>query len=179
MAKKLSNSQFNLTQKTINYLNSLDLTPTAKLVLVYLTTCYNPKNMFIFPKQETISNKIGISQRSVVRAINELIKKGYCTKIRKIYKPNFYTFTSNFFSTVHFINLKEIREINIDYELWRDAIFKKYNNTCQSCGKSTGVMHAHHIEEYAKNPEKRYDISNGILLCAECHKKLHPWMKLI
>lgn len=108
MAKKLSNSQFNLTQKTINYLNSLDLTLSAKLVLIYLTTCYNPKNMFIFPKQETISNKIGISQCSVVRAINELIKKGYCTKIRKISKSNFYAFTSNFFSTVHFINLKEI-----------------------------------------------------------------------
>lgn len=177
MAKKLSNSQFNLTQKTINYLNCLDLTPTSKLVLVYLTTCYNPKNMFIFPKQETISNKIGISKRSVVRAINELIEKGYCTKKCKIYKPNFYTFTFDFFSAVHFINLKEIREININYELWREAIFKKYNNTCQSCGKSTGPMHAHHIKEYANNPEKRYDISNGILLCAECHKKLHPWME--
>lgn len=175
--KKLANSQFNLTQKTITYLSCLDLTPSTKLVLLYLTTCYNPKHIFVFPKQSTIANKIGICETTVVRAIKELVKKGYCTKKRKIYKPNFYTFTLEFFSTVHFVNLKEIRENNIDYVLWRDAIFKKYNNTCQYCGKNGGIMHAHHIKEYAQNPEKRYDISNGILLCEECHKKIHPWME--
>ena len=174
--KKLSNSQFSLTNKTIEYLNCLNITSTTKLVLLYLTTCYNPKNKFIFPKQETIANKIGISCRSVVRAISELIKQNYCTKIKKIYKPNFYTFTDYFYETVHFINLKDER-IDINYELWREAIYKKFKGTCQECGKKTGIMHAHHIKEYAKYPEKRYDIDNGILLCEKCHAKLHPWMK--
>lgn len=177
MAKKNSNSGFALTFNTITYLSSLELTPTTKLVLIYLTSCYNPQNKYIFPKQETIADKLGISERSVVRAIKELIKKEYCTKSKKTSKSNFYTFTENFFNCVSFVNLKEIREANIDYELWRDAIRKKYNNTCQQCGKKTGIMHAHHIKEYAKYPEKRYDISNGILLCEECHKKLHPWMQ--
>lgn len=174
--KKLANTQFNLTQNTIKYLSSLDLTPATKLVLLYLTSCYNPKNMFIFPKQTTIANKIGISEKSVIRAVKELIKQNYCIKKRKVYKPNFYTFTDYFFEKVHFINLKNER-LDLNYQLWRDAIHKKYNETCQECGKKTGIMHAHHIKEYTQYPEKRYDIANGTLLCEECHKKLHPWME--
>ena len=174
--KKLADTQFNLTKNTIKYLSSLDLTSTTKLVLIYLTNCYNPKNKYIFPKQETIANKIGISERSVVRAIKELIKHKYCTKLKKVYKPNFYTFTEYFFETVHFINLKDER-LDINYQLWRDAIHKKYNETCQECGTKEGIMHAHHIKEYAQYPEKRYDIENGILLCEKCHAKIHPWMQ--
>ena len=178
MAKrKISNSQFTLTNTTINYLSALDLMPSTKLVVIYLTTCYNVKNKFVYPKQKTIVKKLGISEKTVIRAIRELVDKGYCTKTRKAYDQNYYAFTDKFFSDVHFIDLKENRSANIDYDLWREAIFKKYNNTCQLCGKASGLMHAHHKKEYANNPEKRYDISNGILLCAECHKKLHPWMK--
>lgn len=173
--KKISNTQFNLTQNTILCLSYLKLTPTAKLVLIYLTSCYNPKKEYVFPKQETIANKLGISEASVIRAVKELINLNYCTKKRKRYSSNYYKFTEYFFETIRFINLKNTR-LDINYQLWRDAIHKKYNETCQECGKTTGIMHAHHIKEYANNPEKRYDISNGILLCEECHKKLHPWM---
>lgn len=176
MAKQ-KQSQFTLTQTTINYLSTLNLTPTAKLTIIYLTTCYNIRNSEVFPKQKTIASKIGISERTVVRAIQELINAGYCNKRKKAYDQNYYSFTDKFFSDVHFIDLKENRSANIDYDLWRDAIFKKYDNTCQLCGKVGGPMHAHHKKEYANNPEKRYDISNGILLCAKCHKKIHPWMK--
>lgn len=174
--QKLSNSQFTLTNNTIKYLSCLELTAATKLVLIYLTSCYNPKKPTVFPRQITIAEKIGISQRTVVRAINELLKKNYCMKKHRPYKSNAYSFTPDFFYDVHFTDLKEARDINIDYELWREAIFKKYDDTCQSCGKKGGKMHAHHIKEYAKNPEKRYDISNGILLCEDCHKKIHPWM---
>lgn len=175
MAKQ-KQSQFTLTNTTINYLSALDLSPSAKLVVIYLTTCYNIKNNTIYPKQRTIACKVGISERSVVRAIQELVDADYCNKVRKAYDQNYYSFTDKFFSDVHFIDLKENRSANIDYDLWREAIFKKFNNTCQLCGKTGGSMHAHHKKEYANNPEKRYDISNGILLCADCHKKLHPWM---
>lgn len=48
----------------------------AKLVLLYLTTCYNPEKAEVFPKQKTIAAKIGVSERSVVRAIQELFKAG-------------------------------------------------------------------------------------------------------
>lgn len=69
-------SQFELTTNTITKLNTFNLTPTAKLVLLYLTTCYNPKHKEVFPKQKTIADKLGVSERSVTRAIQELFKEG-------------------------------------------------------------------------------------------------------
>lgn len=69
-------SQFELTTNVVTKLNTFKLTPTAKLVLLYLTTCYNPKHKEVFPKQKTISIKLGISERSVTRAIQELHKEG-------------------------------------------------------------------------------------------------------
>lgn len=174
---KQKQTQFTLTKTTVNYLSALDITPTAKLVLIFLTTCYNPQKNEMFPKQQTIAAKIGISENRVVSGIKQLVQANLLTKRRIPYGTNQYTFTEHFFSEVHFIDYEKPRHANIDYDLWREAIFKKFNNTCQLCGKTGGSMHAHHKKEYANNPEKRYDISNGILLCAECHKKLHPWMK--
>lgn len=69
-------TQFYLTTNTITKLNTFKLTPTAKLVLLYLTTCYNPKHKEVFPKQKTIADKLGISERSVTRAVQELFKEG-------------------------------------------------------------------------------------------------------
>lgn len=73
-AKELT--QYELTTEVITKLNTFKLTPTAKLVLLYLTTCYNPKHGEIFPKQKTIAIKLGVSERSVTRAIQELFNEG-------------------------------------------------------------------------------------------------------
>lgn len=175
--KKLSNSQFNLTQNTIKYLNVFDLNATAKLVLVYLTTFYNPDKKEFFPKYETIIKALGISERSVTRAMVDLYSLELVKKRRPPYSHNFYQFTDKFFELVHFVNLKERRTDKIDYALWREAVYTKYEGTCQLCGAASGPMHAHHKKEYSKNPDKRYAIDNGILPCESCHKKLHPWMK--
>lgn len=69
-------TQFDLTKITLNNLSQYDITPTAKLVLLYLTDCYNPKHADVFPKQKTIALKLGVSERSVIRAIQELVKAG-------------------------------------------------------------------------------------------------------
>lgn len=69
-------SQYELTTEIVKNLSQFDVTPTAKLVLLYLSTCYNPKNADVFPKQKTIAAKIGVSERSVTRAVQELFKAG-------------------------------------------------------------------------------------------------------
>lgn len=69
-------SQFTLTNKLLQNLYKYKLTPTAKLVLLELSTCYNPKQGDMFPKQKTLANRIGVSERSVVRAVSELVKEG-------------------------------------------------------------------------------------------------------
>lgn len=85
-------SAFELTQKTLNNLKHFNIGATAKNVLWYLTACYNPKNKYVFPKQKTIANVIGCSERSVVRAIQELVNEGLI--IIESTSINKYAFTS-------------------------------------------------------------------------------------
>ena len=56
---------------------------------------------------------------------------------------------------------------------WRDAVYKRDNWTCQQCGQVGRSLHAHHILSFETYPAKRFDINNGITLCASCHQKLH------
>lgn len=56
------------------------------------------------------------------------------------------------------------------YEIWRDAVYKKDWYTCQCCGQSSNIeKNAHHIINFAENDDLKYDIQNGITLCAPCH----------
>lgn len=59
------------------------------------------------------------------------------------------------------------------YKLWRIAVLKKDDYTCQACGVRGGRLIAHHKEPWAKHPELRYDVGNGISLCPACHDKAH------
>ncbi|MCM1339395.1 MAG: helix-turn-helix domain-containing protein [Muribaculaceae bacterium] len=85
-------TQFELTKNVLNNLSQFKLKPTAKLVLLYLCDCYNPKHGEMFPKQSTIAMKLGISEVSVIRAIQELHKEGLLISERKY--TNRYKFTS-------------------------------------------------------------------------------------
>lgn len=97
-------TQFELTQKLLQNLNNFDLTPTAKLVLMYLSSCYNPKHGEMFPKQRTIADKIGVSEASVIRAISELHKEGLILSERKY--TNRYIFTSKFLTSLEILTNK-------------------------------------------------------------------------
>jgi len=63
--------------------------------------------------------------------------------------------------------------VTIEFRLWREAVFARDNWMCQDCGKRGGRLHAHHIKPFAKFPELRTSIENGITLCIECHKRKH------
>lgn len=56
---------------------------------------------------------------------------------------------------------------------WRRAVFSRDKYTCQYCGQEGGRLNAHHIKEWAKYPEFRLDLNNGLTLCIECHKGVH------
>lgn len=89
-------TSFELTKNLLNNLQQFNITPTAKLVLLYLSSCYNPQKASMFPKQKTIADKIGVSERSVTRAVQELFKAGLI--IIECNLSNRYKFTSKIVS---------------------------------------------------------------------------------
>jgi len=60
-----------------------------------------------------------------------------------------------------------------EYHGWRDIIFKRDDYTCQQCGVSGVLVHAHHILPYRDYPELVLDPDNGITLCKSCHEQTY------
>lgn len=58
---------------------------------------------------------------------------------------------------------------NSKYKEWRSLVYQRDDYTCQCCGASGVTLNAHHINQFADYPELRYDVNNGITLCAKCH----------
>lgn len=57
-----------------------------------------------------------------------------------------------------------------EYRKWRMAVYVRDHFTCQACGQVGYKLEAHHIQPFAKFPALRYEITNGVTLCVECHK---------
>lgn len=67
---------------------------------------------------------------------------------------------------------REIRNSQ-EYTEWRTKVFERDEYTCQHCKKVGVELNAHHIKEFSKYPDKRFDIDNGLTLCVACHKEVH------
>lgn len=67
---------FELCAYLLQNLHKYKLSPSAKNVLWYLSMCHNGKKGYVFPKQKTIAQKMRLSERSVIRGIQELVKEG-------------------------------------------------------------------------------------------------------
>lgn len=135
-------SQFRLTNNLLNNLSQFQITPTAKLVLLYLSSCYNPKKADMFPKQKTIAAKIGISEASVIRAVSELHKEGLIISERKYTRR--YKFTSQIVS-----EQPDFEKIFIPDNLQVESSQNERLETCK--------MQPHDIEpmnEHKKEPAK-------------------------
>jgi DNA modification methylase len=63
--------------------------------------------------------------------------------------------------------------------VWKELakeILKRDNYKCQKCGNgniSNNKLVVHHIKEWARYPEFRFEKNNLITLCEKCHKKEH------
>jgi hypothetical protein len=68
-------------------------------------------------------------------------------------------------------NQNKMIRMSLGYRIWREAVFKRDNWTCQKCAIKGGELHPHHIMEFAKYPELRFALTNGITLCHDCHKQ--------
>lgn len=61
----------------------------------------------------------------------------------------------------------------LEYKLWREAIFKRDNFTCQKTGERGGKLVAHHIQTFSQHEELRFAIDNGITLTKKAHIYFH------
>lgn len=70
--------------------------------------------------------------------------------------------------------MRERDMMSREYKEWRQKVFERDEYACRGCGDDTGGnLQAHHIQSYARYPELRYSLENGITLCVKCHKKEH------
>lgn len=66
--------------------------------------------------------------------------------------------------------VSKTRKMGAVYKQWRSDVFERDNWTCQTCGVRGGYLEAHHIKSWAKYPELRYEVENGVTLCLDCHR---------
>lgn len=69
---------------------------------------------------------------------------------------------------------RRIREFK-RYKRWRKIVFERDDYICQNpeCQKRGDHLQAHHIFAFAKYPELRFDINNGLTSCIDCHKEVY------
>jgi 5-methylcytosine-specific restriction endonuclease McrA len=56
---------------------------------------------------------------------------------------------------------------------WRHKVFERDGYLCVICKNGQGNLRAHHLDNWAKHPDRRWDIDNGITLCRSHHIDLH------
>lgn len=64
----------------------------------------------------------------------------------------------------------KIARTRLEYKLWREAVFRRDDFTCQICGERGRELNADHIKPFSTFPELRYETDNGRTLCKPCHK---------
>jgi len=61
-----------------------------------------------------------------------------------------------------------------EYKQWRTAVFERDNYTCNGCRVVGGYLEAHHVLPWSTFPDRRFDVSNGITVCLDCHELIDP-----
>ena len=142
-------SQFEICKQiyTSGILNKVKLTPTSKLVLIALANHY-PK---VFPSQKFIADQLGITERSVIRAIQELKNKGLILYITK--NVNNYTFTNIFFEMINLsVRPGQIDTLNTD-KISPKQINKQKNNKVINFSKNESKRPYQQTGMHYKSPE--------------------------
>ncbi|MCJ7482642.1 MAG: HNH endonuclease [Thermodesulfovibrionales bacterium] len=59
------------------------------------------------------------------------------------------------------------------YQEWRIIVLERDKYTCQHCEQTGGRLVVHHVKTFKMHLELRLEPDNGIVLCNDCHEKLH------
>ncbi|UKS25043.1 phage replisome organizer N-terminal domain-containing protein [Paenibacillus sp. HWE-109] len=113
------------------------------------------------PIDEILSIVIGESKEMISLAISELTKLGMLEVNNNEIKV-----IAPWLSNQHYRTTAE-------YTTWRSLVFERDDYTCQHCRTKGNKLNAHHIKSFADYKELRFEVSNGLTLCEECHSKEH------
>ncbi len=65
---------------------------------------------------------------------------------------------------------------NVEAYHFRKAVKERDHNICVICGAEEKLV-VHHLESFKDNESLRYEVSNGVTLCRDCHTEFHcTWM---
>lgn len=62
--------------------------------------------------------------------------------------------------------------VKADQAAWKLGVLKNYNYKCIVTGSTTDLA-AHHLEAWCICPERRYDITNGVIIRNDIHREFH------
>jgi len=132
-------------------------------------------------EKKYINSKSLMKYRCNCKDINKIsfsdFKDGHrCNKcgIKRTTGKNNYNYNPNLTDEDRILNRKLP-----GYEEWRKKVYKKDNYICRKCKTKKNdnnkykKINAHHIKGYADNEDLRTKVSNGIVLCQECHNGFH------
>ena len=60
-----------------------------------------------------------------------------------------------------------------EYRTWRKYVFERDDYTCQRCNIRGAKLNAHHCIPWKLNIDTRFELSNGMTVCKDCHHVLH------
>lgn len=75
----------------------------------------------------------------------------------------------------YFTSAENLKYHSDEYKEWRAACFARDGKKCVLCGskgRKNNPLQVDHIKSYQNNPELRFDVSNGRVVCRRCHSKL-------
>lgn len=114
-------------------------------------------------KRTEVKLKSSISHKGKKLTIETRLKQS------KIHKQRVQNGLHNFYIDGRTSKNQNLRK-SMEYKVWRTLVFQRDGWTCQTCGLLGGRLNAHHIRQWSKFPELRFEVNNGVTLCEECHR---------
>ena len=56
---------------------------------------------------------------------------------------------------------------------FRNKVYQRDEYTCRVCGQVGKTLNAHHLDGWNWAKDKRFEVSNGVTLCEDCHNEFH------
>jgi transposase len=131
------------------------------------------KNYFTEKRRKLVSEKLKVS--SILVTNNPMKKPEIIEKMKKTIRekgPLYMRGENNPAWKGGVTDANRLARGSIENDEFRRIVFARDNYTCQLCGDDKKRIEANHIKLFSENKELRFEPSNGITLCKDCHQSI-------